>query len=285
MSRAMTAPLTIRLDYTGISRAGRIQPTIAVLTQYCDRWQKLDLCIPESMVSRLDSIRDRLPWLKTLRIQNPTESRSWSHELSIFEFAPQLCHLSLGCGISHTRLKIPWHQLIWLEAHVNDTDECLGTLQLVPNLIKCRVCRKSDVQFPKASIPSQNISILSFPHLRFFRVLHLPCLDKIFKHLELPNIHALHVAGENKQAKDAWFSRQPFISFLSHSSHTLRKLEIDCLRACEDSAHIVRCLRATPSLTELHMFARVRRLGHRRSPLSSYSPAKRRSVSPRFSGT
>ena len=46
------------------------------------------------------------------------------------------------------------------------------------------------------------------------------------------------------------FSQQPFVSLLSSFSHTLRKLEIHCLRV-RDSAHIIHCLRAVPSLEEL----------------------------------
>jgi hypothetical protein len=109
ISRAISAPLTIRLDSTGPSREGAIQPAIAVLAQYCDRWKNLDLRIEEKMVSRLNSIRHRLPWLETLRIQNPRESQLWcqSQELNIFELAPRLHNLSLACGISYTGVKIP----------------------------------------------------------------------------------------------------------------------------------------------------------------------------------
>jgi hypothetical protein len=48
-----------------------------------------------------------------------------------------------------------------------------------------------------------------------------------------------------------WFARQPFMSLLSCSSHTLRKLVIDLLDEFEDSVHIAHCLRATPSLESL----------------------------------
>jgi len=41
------------------------------------------------------------------------------------------------------------------------------------------------------------------------------------------------------------------MSLLSCSSHTLRKLVIDLLDEFEDSAHIARCLRATPPLEAL----------------------------------
>ena len=252
ISRALSVPLTIRLDCTGSSKVGSIRLAISVLVQYCDRWKTLELCIPESAIPRLRSIRHRLPSLESLSIQNPQESRFWSHEFSIFEFAPRLSKLSLGPGIFHdARFKIPWHQLTELTAHIKNITECLEILQLVPNLIKCIVYNASSTS--EASIPLQNTSIVTFPRLRSFSVLHSVRPDEIFKHIQLPIIHALHVAynDERKSGEDSkWFSQQPFIAPLS-SSHTLRRLEIDCLRVCEDSAYIVRCLRAVPSLKEL----------------------------------
>jgi F-box-like len=251
ISRALSVPLTIHLDCTGSSKFGPMQSAISVLVQYCDRWKILKLRIPESTIPRLQSIRHRLPSLESLSIQNPKESRFWSHEFSIFEFAPRLSKLSLGPGIFHARLKIPWHQLTELTAHIKNITECLEILQLVPNLVKCIVYNVSSTS--EASIPLQNTPTLTFPRLRSFSVLHSVSPDEIFKHLQLPIIHALHVAynDERKSSKDLrWFSQQPFLSLLS-SSHTLRKLEIDCLRVHEDSVHVVCCLRAAPSLEEL----------------------------------
>ena len=222
---------------------------MAVLAQYCDRWKDLDLRIEETMVSRLNSIRHRLPWLETLRIQNPKESQSWcrSRELNIFELAPRLRNLSLGYGISHTSVKIPWHQLTELNVHVTNITECMETLQLVPNMVKCTVYALS--RFPAAPIPPQNFPILTFSRLRSFSVLRLAPPEEIFRHLKLPIIHALHIACEN-DGTDSLLSGQSLMLLLSCSSHTLCKLEIGCLDA-RDSAHIFHCLRATPSLTEL----------------------------------
>ena len=256
ISRALSVPLTIHLDCTGSSKFGPMQPAISVLVQYCDRWKILELRIPESTIPRLQSIRHRLPSLESLSIQNPKELRFWScefniHEFSIFEFAPRLNKLFLGPGIFHVKLKIPWHQLIELTAHIKNVTECLEILQLVPNLVKCIIYNASSTS--EASIPLQNIPILTFPRLRSFSLLHAVRPDEIFKYLQLPIIHALHIAydDERKSSEDLkWFSQQPFIVLLS-SSHTLRKLEIDCLRVREDSVDIVRCLRAVPSLKEL----------------------------------
>ena len=254
ISRALSAPLTIRLDCTGSSRVGHIQLAISVLVQYCDRWKILELCIPESTVPRLKSIRYRLPSLESLSIENPKTPRLWSHELNIFEFAPRLRNLSIGHGIFHARLKIPWHQLTELTAHIKNITECLEILQLVPNLVKCTVYNASSTL--ETSILLQNTPILTLPHLHSFRISSWVRPDEVFKYIRLPIIHTLHIAHDNERqsSKDLmWFSQQPFVSLLSCSSHTLRKLEIDCLYVREDSARIVHCLQAVPSLEELHL--------------------------------
>ena len=250
IERAISAPLTIHLDSTGPSREGPIQPAIAVLAQYCDRWKDLDIRIEETMVSRLNSIRHRLPWLETLRIQNPRESRLWcqSQELNIFELAPRLHNVSLARGISHTSVKIPWNQLTELNVHAANFNECLETLQLVPNLVKCTVYALS--RFQTASLPSQNSPVLTFSYLRSFSIFCLGPPEGIFRHLKLPIIYAFHIACETDRHEDSWLSRQSLMPLLSCSSHALRKLEIGRLIA-RDSAHIAWCLRATPWLAQL----------------------------------
>lgn len=247
VSRAMSAPLEIRLNSTGLPRAGAIQPAISVLALYCDRWKDLDLRIEEKMVLRLNLIRHRLPWLETLRIQNPKASQPWcrSQELNIFELAPRLRNLSLGIGISHTSVKIPWHQLTELKVHVTDIIECMSILRLVPNVVKCTMYALS--RFPTTLISPENMPILTLSHLHSLGILRLAPPEDILRHLYLPIIDALHIENERT---DSLLSRESFTSFLSGSSRTLRKLEIGCLNG-RDSAHIAQCLRATPSLTEL----------------------------------
>ena len=254
ISRAMSVPSTIHLDSTVFSRTRHIRPALAALVQYCDRWKDLSLCIEERMVSRLYSIKHRLPWLESLQIQNAKESQSWrlSQELDIFELAPRLRNLSLGHGICHAKLKIPWRQLTELTVHLNNITEGLDILRLVPNLVKCILYNAPSMsEASEPILPPQ--TLLEFPRLRSFSVLRSVRPNEIFKHLELPIIRALHIECGNEERRDAWFSRQPFMSLLSRSSHTLRKLEIDCLRVDEDTVHIAHCLRAMPSLAELSL--------------------------------
>jgi hypothetical protein len=159
--------------------------------------------------------------------------------------------LSLDSCISRTRLKVPWSQLTELEAHVNSSTDCLNTLKFVPNLVKCTM-HKSD---KSGTVPPHNISDLTLSHLRFFCILSIRP-DIIFNHLHLPTIHALRIEYRDKwqRSNRRWYSRQPFVSLLSCSSHTLRKLEIeDGLGEYEDSTHIAHILRATPALEELHL--------------------------------
>ena len=167
ISRALSAPLTIRLDCIGSSKV-HIQPANSALAQYCDRWKTLELCLPESTVPRLHSIRSRIPSLESLSIRNPQESRLWSHEFNVFEFAPRLRNLSLGRGIFHAKLKMPWPQLTELAVHTKNITESLEVLRLVPNLVKC-IVRNALSTLETSTLP-QTMPILTFPHLCSFHV-------------------------------------------------------------------------------------------------------------------
>ena len=242
MSRATSAPLTIRLDST-LRHSSTIEPAIAVLVQYCDRWQHLDINFHRRMhVSCLSSIRHHLPLLESLRIQGSADFSG------IFQVAPRLQTLCVDAPVS---LKVPWYQLTELETHdVNCSVDCLRMLQFAPNLVKCTMYKSTSLDF----LP-QNFD-LTHSHLRFFRILGI-CPDNIFNHLHLPTIHTLRIGYEDiweENNNSKWFSRKPFLSLLSCSSRTLRKLEIDdCLDEYEDSTHIAHFLRVTPALEELHL--------------------------------
>ena len=123
----------------------------------------------------------------------------------------------------------------------------------MPDMVNCTMYNQLSIS--DASIFIQNIPILTFPHLHSFSIFHI-CPDKIFKHLCLPIICTLQVMYQEmwkrKTSKDLkWFAQQPFMSILSHCSHTLRKLMVDHLHGFEDSAHIAHCLQAMPLLEEL----------------------------------
>ena len=244
ISRAGSTPLTIRLASGApeFCNVEKMHPAIVVLVQHCDRWRHLDLRIHDLGVPCLSSIKHRLPWLESLQILNCT------HNLDIFEVAPRLRSLILG---PHIKLKAPWHQLTELDAHAHGITECLEILQLVPGLVRCTM--RNSWRSSRTSILTHDIPILTFPRLHFFCILKFHP-DEIFKHAQLPIIHTLHVAYQDdwRKARNSlkWLSREPFISSL-RSLHTIRKLMIDHLDELEDSARIVHCLRALPSLEEL----------------------------------
>ena len=247
LSRAISSPLAIRLDYEsyGLSIAKRMRPVIAVLVQYCDRWKRLDIRLHPSMMSYLDPVRHRLPWLESLRICDQ-DSSEWPQKLDLFEHAPRLRSIRLPSGLSHPMLKVPWHQLTELHASFATLTKCLETLRLAPNLVKCTMdCWDYPIQ-------SHDI-VLRFPHMRSFHVFAPSCPMEIFRHVELPILHDIYVVYRREQyASGSWLSQQPFLSLLSHSSHTLRILKVKGLYR-QDSVHVEHCLRATPSLIKLSL--------------------------------
>ena len=249
MSRAISAPLTIRLDstydstYRYSSNVGEIESVIAVLVQYCDRWQHLDVSFYRTPPSCLSSIRHNLPSLESLRIRSSTAF------VNIFEVAPRLQTLLLDDWMSRIRLKIPWSQLTQLETQVSCSTDGLYTLKFMPNLVKCTMHKPNN----SGDILPHNISVITLSHLRFFCLLRIRP-DNMFNHLHLPTISTLRIGYQDKwqTSNTRWYSRQPFMSLLS--SCTLRKLEIgDGLDGYEDSTHIAHFLQAAPTLEELHL--------------------------------
>lgn len=199
------------------------------------------------MIQRLYPIKHRLHWLESLQIRTQNSSYLWPQELNIFEYAPQLRSFYLDHGIPHNMVKVPWNQLTELHARFEDLNGCLSALQLVPNLVKCAIICTSGW----ADSVSHTIPILRFPHLLFFYVsVSVDQPNQIFSHVQFPILHDIHVkypADSNGQ----WLIRQPFISLLSHTSHTLRNLTVDCLSCTAQSTQIAHCLRSTPSLIQL----------------------------------
>ena len=255
LSRAMSLPLTVRLDSEGRphSKVKRLHRAIAVLVQFCDRWKDLDIALPFTTMSCLDSIRHRLPLLESLRICYQHSSERWHRELNLFDYAPRLRGLCIKGRIPYHMLKIPWHQLTELDAPFHSIAECFETLQLSLSLIKCTV----DNSFgPSGDIsdPESRTITIQFPHMRFFKITSPDYSSDIFSCVKLPILHELHVAYQcNDFVIPSWLPQQPFLSLLSHSSRTLRKLKLGSLYKYTDSAYIAHCLRSLPSLTELSL--------------------------------
>jgi hypothetical protein len=257
LSRATSAPLSILLDaeYYQHPSTKKMWPAISQLVQYCDRWKHIEISLPSPMLLRLYPVRHRLPWLESLRISRQDLRHHFPLALDIFDFAPRLQILRIDSHISLERLKVPWNQLTELDAHYTSVTACLSTLQLVPNLVKCRMHCDSWVN-PTDSILSHPMPILRFQHLQSL------CIDMVgnpvdlVDHLELTvlrDVHIIYDYGISQNFdEESWLSQQPFISFLSRSSHTLRSLVIT-----SELAHglprpiLTKCLRATPSLVEL----------------------------------
>src|SRR6202044_593447 len=132
--------------------------------QYCDRWKHVEIALPPEMIYRLYPVRHRVPWLESLRFDRQCTRGLWAKKLNVFEYAPRLRRLYISLGISYKVLKIPWTQLTELEGSFKNVTECLETLQLVPNLVTCKL--HCDSWFRSADfIPSHPIPVLKFPHL------------------------------------------------------------------------------------------------------------------------
>jgi hypothetical protein len=255
LSRATSVPLSILLDAEYHPSAKKMWPVISQLVKYCDRWKHVEINLPSPMLLRLYSVRHRLPWLESLHISKQDIRFHLPLALDIFDFAPRLRILRIDSRILLGKLKVPWNQLTELDAHYTSVTACLSILQLVPNLIKCKMHCDSWVN-PTDSILSHPMPILRFQHLQSL------CIDTIgnpgvlVDHLELTVLRDVHIIYDysirQNSDEESWLSQQPFISFLSRSSHTLRSLVItNELAHGQPRPILTKCLQATPSLVEL----------------------------------
>jgi hypothetical protein len=253
LSRAISAPLSIRLDaqYNILSSARRMWSTIALLIQYCDRWSHIELGLPSSMIRRLSSVRHRLLWLESLRIENQNQ-KSWPKELDIFEYAPRLRALQLESGVPRDAFKVPWSQLRELDVHYENVTECLETLQLAPNLDRCIIgCRESWFHTIDFNL-SRPFPILRFPNLLILGIGDVEDPADLIDHLDLPILRDLDVEySTDGRGEESWLSMPPFLSFLSRCSHTLRRLCITDCSYVQPILNLAECLRNTPLLSEL----------------------------------
>ena len=251
LSRATSSPLSIRLNAENhdLPAVKRMRPAIAQLVQYCDRWKHLEIRLPPTIIPRLDLIRHRLPWLESLRIQ------TWNHfppqRLDLFDYAPRLHNLRLDLGISPSRVTVPWNQLTQLDVYFPNVTVCLETLQQAPNLVKC-IMHCSRWINEHVSTLSHDMPVLRFPHLTSLYISgERP--REVFNHFELPTLRDLHVEYELGTLGGSWLSQQPFISLLSRSSHTLRKLTVHGLFQLNSGSDLAHCLQVTPSLNHLNL--------------------------------
>lgn len=250
LSRTRSSSLFLRLDAEdcGDVLAKRMWPAIAMMIRYCDRWKRVELALPPPIMYRFSSVRFRLAQLESLSIQDQHSRHTLRPLFNCFDHAPLLHNLRFESALSYSalQLNIPWHQLTTFDAPFHTIVECLETLQLMPNLVICRVVcdRIYDVILrPPTTLP--NVKLPNLISMRISIAGPSAHLADIFGHLDLCALNDLHIAIRisilKSRTEDSWISHQSFLSFLARCSDTLRALTIEDVGLGCASPNIVPC--------------------------------------------
>jgi hypothetical protein len=122
-SRSGGSPLSFTLE-----GCQNIQPILAFLLQYCNRWQYIILRVPFETLRCFDSAKGHLQLLATVRIDSVRGNTSYSIG-DVFESAPKLRKISLNCRLICNNLSGSWIHLTELDAvHVYTVTDCIAML-------------------------------------------------------------------------------------------------------------------------------------------------------------
>lgn len=222
-------------------------PAIAQLAAHAHRWQNVRLRIPSSMFGYLQAATGSFPQLQTLDIGSiHLDTSPLVANVNTFQYAPQLCKLSLGSRMSLDVPRMPWSQLIEcrMEPISNYTvDECFKILEWCANL--------------QVYMPTPANSAFTIPHtpiqhtrLRRLTIEEGSGLGDLFEHLSLPALQTFEYDGA-----DEIFPINSFNRLLSRSPPSLLRLSLTSPNAVIGEAALLQCLQLCPLLENLELLS------------------------------
>jgi hypothetical protein len=234
--------LPISLCVVGECDRGRdINPVLASITPFSDRWATVTFNLPASIIMSLTQLGlHSLPTLQHLELGSFPDSGVSIHQaFDAFALAPKL--QSLRTDIGFQALHVPWQQLTSIFLARWSTIQCLRTIDLMPSLVSCTI------EDPLDDMPAPFICIISDLASLHLEDISSELAAKIFSSLTLPKLLELTI-----QYSHGIWPRDEFLSLMSRSHFKLRSL---ALRRSMEPAYddFVRCLREMQTLEELEM--------------------------------
>lgn len=247
LARSGTCPLSIALNIRRGYAEFSSELLMQVLLRHSDRWRSIYLCMPLSDIKCFSPAKNWIPQLQRLLV-NVTDfidapPPRWKEMIDIFECAPQLHSFNLAPDSPTSLLKVPYHQLKYLDLQGRSATETLNILGLTLNLETCVVSPTMQ--------ESQHPPVL----LRNLRYIHISIwvnLGNFFDRLSLPMLRELSI---DLQDDDPWMGIPELICLISRSS-----LETFLFHCRPNLSHrylqhsdMIKVLLAAPSLVELDL--------------------------------
>jgi hypothetical protein len=221
-----------------------VQPILAFLLQYCNRWQNINLRVPFETLRCLEAAKGHLQILKTMRIDAEHGDTFFSVG-HIFELAPRLWKLSLNRRLVWNVLSGSWPQLVELDTGYASytVSNCLALLQSVRNLQKLRIYVGDGV------VEGHRRFVISHPLVSLCVLGTGPgAYGMLFDRITLPSLCDLSVEEMNS----GWPQSQ-FISFLERSSPPIQSISLEVPMEVDEmwDDNMVKILQQMPSLHSL----------------------------------
>ena len=189
-----------------------------LLVSHSERWREVDIVLRSWMLSDVATVKDRLLLLQTLTID--------------------------GRGPFDDQINFPWAQLDKLAVHSYNFSPTLAGLEHATALTDLRLT----AMFSCNPVPTNVI------HLNQLRSLHLQfvnwgALNDLFPFLVSPALKDICIAQDERIDFPVWICHEAFISFLSQSSCSLRRIAFHDVPLYD--VHLLQYMAYSPSLTEL----------------------------------
>ncbi|KAF5378541.1 hypothetical protein D9615_007073 [Tricholomella constricta] len=221
------------------------------LALHSERWGHLHLDIFPRLISKLNTVKNRVSALKTLSLQTNLVNRGLQSNdvVDAFEYAPQLRNFATRGSMS-SALRIPWDQITDLSFDPPDAtgmewaQQCsnLRSLTVYPTSL-----RNVDITHPLLHELSLSLGLFSPPDgLRI-----LTCFT-------MPNLLSLHIKSFSATKPFAWF-HSAFLAFVARSPpFALRELAFVNVYTDMTAPQLIECLQVLPSLQTLKIIESCR---------------------------
>lgn len=241
LSRSGTRPLEVRLR----TLASCVHHSLLrTLMAHSHRWKILDLELPVSALSDLDSIKNDLATLRNLSISIARISTDYQ-VVNIFRNAPQLCRLTLGPGTDRLDI-VPWARLIHLLISTRfSMEQCCDVLQRCSRLEELDILELAGVGLPWYSWPTIHIRA----SIRRLNIVARTDISSLINLLNIPSLteFVLHTHSNETQSAELGSA----IQSLLRSAQALEILRLRGVRL--DDVGLIDCLEASPLLKQLDL--------------------------------
>ncbi|KAK7063693.1 F-box domain-containing protein [Favolaschia claudopus] len=207
------------LDLAPSNDCRHTQLLLSTASHYSFQWRSFSGSLDTSILSIIDSVKDRIPLLHKLKLKANSELFPIS-PVSGFSIAPELREVELY-NLSPTSITLPWRQLTHLTLERQTLSQCVGILHQTPLLEVLSV----QIEPPKPPT-SQRPTPITLYYAHTFKLLYThqtPPTD-IFPYLTLPRLATLEVMSSFRKEAS-------LVTFLKRSQCVLLSLSTEVVEA------------------------------------------------------